>query len=150
MSSNDMKSFSYEVLNLMPYILKGMFKKHTDELSRGILTLPQFLSLDLIDKTGAIKMKDIASELNISLPAATGIVDRLYQAGMVKRERGAKDRRVVKVVLTPKGKKVLDNTKKARRRAIEDVFGKLSAKERKEYLSILRKVKNILYGKKSI
>ncbi len=144
----NMSDFSYEVLNLMPHLLRGMVRKHKDDLTEGLLTLPQFLALDLIDREEGMKMKDIAQQLNISLPAATGMMDRLYHYGMIKREADTNDRRIVKIVLTDKGRKTLNNTRDARRKAIEDVFGKLSQKEREEYLNILRKIKKILYGKK--
>jgi DNA-binding MarR family transcriptional regulator len=52
---------------------------------------------------------------------------------------------VIKVVLTQKGKKILEETKKERKKVIEKVFEKLSLKEREIYLNILRKIKNIFY-----
>jgi len=73
------------------------------------------------------------------------MIDRLYHLGMIKREFDSKDRRVIKIILTPKGKKVLDNTKVSRKKAIEEVFSGLSAKERQSYLNIIKKVKNIMY-----
>jgi DNA-binding MarR family transcriptional regulator len=104
--------------------------------------------LDLIEAKGSLKMKELAKELNISLPAATKIVDRLVRLGLVKREFGSLDRRVVKVALTSKGKKILETTKKERKKVIEKVFGELSLKEREIYLNILKKIKKIFYPKK--
>ncbi len=146
MGKKNITEFSKEVLNLMPYLVRGMFKKHKDQLGRGQISLPQFLSLDLIDTYGAVKMKDIARELNISLPAATGIIERLHHSGLVRRVANPFDRRVIKIVLTPKGKGVLENTRRVRRRAIEDVFSCLTENERRQYLGILRKLKNAMYG----
>ena len=145
MSRKDIYSFSRELSDLLPYLIRGMMRRYTDALGRGIISLPQFTSLDLIDAHGSMKMKDIAGELNISLPAATGMIDRLYHMGLVRREFDPKDRRVVKIILTPRGKRVLDNTKENRKKAIEDVFSGLSDKEREDYLNIVKKVKNIMY-----
>ncbi len=131
----------------MPYIVRGMFRKHKDQLGRGLLSVPQFLSLDLIDRNKAIPMKDIAKELNVSLPAATGIVERLYKLGLVKRIADSQDRRIIKIILTPKGERVLENTRRARREAVEEAFSSLTNKERKIYLEILKKVKDNIYGK---
>jgi len=145
MSKKDISSFSRQLSDLLPYLIRGMLRRYTDALGKGLLTLPQFISLDLINSHSWMKMKDIAGELNVSLPAATGMIDRLYHLGMIKREFDSKDRRVIKIILTPKGKKVLDNTKVSRKKAIEEVFSGLSAKERQSYLNIIKKVKNIMY-----
>jgi DNA-binding MarR family transcriptional regulator len=148
MVKKDITKFSQEVFDLVPHLIRGMFKRKMDALGKGYITLPQYLSLELIDSHGSLKMKEIAKELNVSLPAATGMIDRLYHLSLVKREFEPKDRRVIKIVLTAKGKKVLADVREKRRKAIEEVFSNLSEKERQSYLRILRKVKDILYEKK--
>lgn len=132
----------------MPHLLRGMFKKRMDALGKGYITLPQYLSLELIDSCGTLKMKEIAKELNVSLPAATGMIDRLYRLGLVKREFEPRDRRVVKIVLTAGGRRVLNDIRRKRRKAIEEVFSNLSQKERQVYLKILKKIRDILYEEK--
>ena len=144
MPDKNISDFSNAVLELIPHLLRATFKKHKDELSKGSITLPQFLSLDLLDNYGKLKMKEIARQLYISLPAATGMIDRLYRLGMVERKFSAKDRRVIEIALTSKGKKVLENTRHSRRKAIGDVFSHLTKKERQLYLNILRKLKGAL------
>ncbi len=145
MGRKDISSFSRELSDFLPYLIRGMLRRYTGALGRGLISLPQFTSLDLINSHGSMKMKDIAGELNISLPAATGMIDRLHHMGLVKREFDLKDRRIVKIALTPKGKRILDNTKENRKKAIEDVFSERSAKERENYLNIVRKVISIMY-----
>ena len=144
-TEKSISSFSKELSDLLPYLIRGMLRRYTDALGKGLITLPQFISLDLINSHGSMKMKDIAGELNISLPAATGMIDRLYHLGLVKREFDPKDRRIIKIIITPRGKKILESTKESRRKAIEEVFLGLSAKERESYLNIIKKVKNIMY-----
>jgi DNA-binding MarR family transcriptional regulator len=124
-----------------------MFKKQTDALGRGKITVPQYLSLDLLKSHGFLKMKDIAKELNISLPAATGLVDRLYRMGMVKRTYDERDRRLIIITLTSKGKQTLEQIRSQRQKAIQQVFGKLTEKERLTYLRIVRKLKKILHSR---
>jgi DNA-binding MarR family transcriptional regulator len=138
-------SFSQEVIKIMPYLIRGLLKKMKQKGAFSFITIPQFVSLDLIETKGSLKMKELAKELNITLPAATKIVNKLVKLGLVKREFDYSDRRVIKVVLTQKGKKILEETKKERKKVIEKVFEKLSLKEREIYLNILRKIKNIFY-----
>jgi len=148
MNNKDISVFSDELVRLIPYLIRGMLRKQTNLLSNGALTVPQYLTLGLINTYTSLKMKQVAKELNISLPAATGMVERLYQVGLIKREHSTLDRRVIRITLTPKGVRTLDSLRKKRKKAIEEVFSGLSAGERDSYLKILRKVKAILYENK--
>jgi len=148
--SLDIESFADEVVSIMPALIKGMFKIRPDALGKGGISVPQFLALDLILQKGQLKMRDIAKSLNVRLPAASGIIKRLYKMQMVKRVYDSKDRRVIRINLTPKGKKTVVNIRNARKQAIEDVFGRITAKERADYLNILKKIKGILYEGRKI
>jgi DNA-binding MarR family transcriptional regulator len=92
-------------------------------------------------------MKDIAKVLQVSLPAATGIVNRLVTLGMLKRVYDSGDRRVIFIEVTASGKKCLEKVKVARKMIIEKMFRGLSEQERQTYLRILRKVNRNLHDK---
>ncbi|MDR1540432.1 MAG: MarR family transcriptional regulator [Clostridiales bacterium] len=64
------------------------------------LTSSQVGILLLLDKTGAMKVSDIASELNMRESNISNICKRLESAGLVRRNRQADDQRVVKIELT--------------------------------------------------
>ncbi|MCP4653187.1 MAG: MarR family transcriptional regulator [Candidatus Omnitrophica bacterium] len=144
MKNNELSVFAQEIMHLLPALHKGLFKGHKSVLEKGTISIPQFLLLDLIDKCGALRMNKIAKELNVSLPAATGLIDRLVAMAMVERTSDARDRRVVSVFLTKKGKKTIEQIRTKRRQAIGDIFSKLTAGERKDYLFIMRKVVRIM------
>ena len=144
MTSKKMADFAEEVVSLLPRLMRGVFKKHTDELGKGTITIPQYVCMNLILVNGSMMMKDIARSLQISLPAATGLVDRLYIMGFVKREYDASDRRIIKIVLTNKGEKVVSQVAQQRRSVVVDVFSQLSENERDQYLKILRKIVAVL------
>ncbi|MFC1667797.1 MarR family winged helix-turn-helix transcriptional regulator [Chlamydiota bacterium] len=138
--------FSDELIRLMPRFIKGIFRERTDVLGKGTITLPQFLTLDFLDKNEPLKMKVIANELSISLPAATGLIDRLVGMEMVKRGQDTQDRRVIYITLTKRGKKAVNNVRNTRRKVIENVFGKLTVSERTHYMKIVKKLVTILEG----
>jgi len=143
MSKKTIKSFSEEVLNLMPHIFKGVLHQ-SDALASGRITIPQFLTLNLISAKEPVKMKEVAESLDITLPGATGIVQRLFKMGMVKRVYDEADRRIIKIVLTSKGKNIVEEVKTKRKELIESIFGELTEEERQNYLHILRKLKDII------
>jgi len=48
-------------------------------------------------------MSELASKLGIGVSAATGLVDRLVERGVLERESDSADRRVVRVRMSPAG-----------------------------------------------
>ncbi len=71
------------------------------------VTMPQTKILLLLHVTGPRRMSDLASELGVSLPAATSLVDRLVDKGYVIRETRQDDRRVVVCHLSEAGQKAI-------------------------------------------
>ena len=148
--NQQIQQFSQELMQSISYIqrlARIMLKKRSDVLLQGKVTMPQYLTLELLSNEGALKMNRIAKAFQISLPAATGLINRLVKMKLVKRSYDKNDRRVILIVLTPEGRRTTAQTKIARRKVIEEMFGGLSDQERQTYLNIIRKVKNTLYEK---
>jgi MarR family 2-MHQ and catechol resistance regulon transcriptional repressor len=59
----------------------------------------------------------------------TGIVDRLESEGLVRREKGKRDRRVVRIVLTRKGRRLVDQIAPLHARDIEAVLAFMSEQQ---------------------
>ncbi len=75
------------------------------------LTIDQLKSLIIIQGKGKASFKDLAEALGISRSNITGIADRLVQSGLITRNQNSADRRVQYLILTEKGKEILDNIK---------------------------------------
>ena len=147
MPHRKLASFSEELLKLLPLILRGAFRTQKDELGMGRISIAQFLALDLLDKSDSLMMKDIAKAMNVSLPATSGLINRLVTMKFVKRIYDEKDRRIIRIVLTSKGKEIVERVRAQRKKIVEAIFGKLTEGERKNYLDILRKIVKVLYPK---
>ena len=145
---HSLASFSSEMARLLPHVIRGMTKNQSDALGRGKITVPQYLLLDLLNTHELLKMKDIAGELNITLPAATGLVSRLHLMKMIKRIYDKNDRRVIYIELTAGGKETIKQVSSQRQKAIQEVFVNLTESEQNSYLSILKKLKGILNNEK--
>lgn len=140
----DIQEFSKRMVELMPQCIRGFAHYEYNYLSRGQITLPQFWALEYISRKGDCLMSDLAGSLNISRPAATGLVDRLISQKLVSREDDSEDRRVVKIHITAKGKKIVSNIWDQKKRTIISVFSKLSAQDRRQHLRIFEQVVDIL------
>ena len=85
-------------------------------------------------------MSDIANLLSVSMSGVTGLVDRMIKNRLLKRNRSKKDRRIVEITITPRGKKVARSVMQQQYKMIKKMFGKISRDERRKYLNILEKV----------
>lgn len=63
--------------------------------------------MSLIEAHGPLSMTQVADLLDVALPNATGLVDRVLERGLVDRFRDESDRRVVLVRLSEAGREVL-------------------------------------------
>lgn len=67
----------------------------------------QISALATIDRRGPITLGDLAASEGVRPPTATAAVGRLEEQELVERQRDADDRRIVRVVATAKGRKLL-------------------------------------------
>lgn len=138
------EEFSRRMIELMPQCIRGFSRHECNYLSRGEITLPQLWVLEYLSRRGGCLMSELAQSLEVSRPAATGLIDRLIAQGLVQRENLEDDRRTIKVSITPKGKKIVANIWEQKRRTLIKVFSQLSARDRRQYLLILERVVHIL------
>lgn len=76
---------------------------------------------------GWATISELAEFLQERHNAVVGLVDRAQRSGLVSKEPVADDRRVVRVQLTPKGRKILDRLSALHRRELGRIqmFGEL-------------------------
>ena len=75
------------------------------------LTSSQLEVLHCVGEKGNPTMKEIASSLHITPPSVTNVVESLCKKNYLKREFGKKDRRIVRIVITPKALKLFSSFK---------------------------------------
>ena len=71
------------------------------------VTLPVFEFLQVISRTPACRVQDIAAELSITVGGTSKVVDRIEASGYVARSANPGDRRSSIIKLTPAGKRLL-------------------------------------------
>jgi DNA-binding MarR family transcriptional regulator len=71
------------------------------------VTGPQLCCLMTIAENGPTTATAIAQDVYLSASTVVGILDRLQEKGLVQRERDSKDRRLVFVTVTEKGRELV-------------------------------------------
>jgi DNA-binding MarR family transcriptional regulator len=91
---------------------------------RWQLTLPQFDVLAELARAdaGGFTFVELSRLLLVTSGNLTGIVDRLVQQSLVERRPDPKDRRVIRVALTEKGRRVTDEVLPAHAADIEAIL----------------------------
>lgn len=97
------------------------------------LTESQFGILEALYHIGPLCQRDLASKLLKSGGNITMVIDNLEKQGMVRRERGEKDRRFFTVHLTEKGKSLIEEIFPEHLNAIVDEMNLLNEKEQHEF-----------------
>lgn len=95
-------------------------------------------------KEGELDQSSLGRMLVVNRSNVTGLVDRMEEAGWVRRNPDAHDRRIKRVGLTAEGKRVLRSAEKAYLQRVEEVMGTLTAGERGALRSALEKLREKL------
>lgn len=106
------------------------------------LSILQIQALFFLNKNKKASMSDIAEYFHIELSSATSLLNKLYDQDFVKRLEDEKDRRLVIITLTSKGKELLERAMHERREKIEIILSYLSDKEKTDLLQILKTLSN--------
>ncbi len=94
----------------------------------------------LLGEKGNLTMGALARSVGLSVSSMTVIIDSLEQEGYVSRDRSTKDRRVIQLRLTAKGKRLYHQGRDAQVRFANVVLSMLSRKEQEILLTLHRKI----------
>jgi DNA-binding MarR family transcriptional regulator len=102
------------------------------------LSMSQVGALFQLSHRGMSSVSNIGGRLGVTSAAASQMLDRLVQQGLIARSEDPNDRRAKQVVLTERGGRFIDEAMKARQRWFQSVAEEMSAKERQTVVAGLR------------
>src|ERR671911_2049265 len=103
------------------------------------LTTALFALLNVLGtREGAIQ-QELGSAMGIDPSTMVSLIDQLEAAGLAKRRPRPTDRRAREVVITPKGRRVLEQARLLAMQVEDEVLSGLSAAERGQLLTLLRR-----------
>jgi DNA-binding MarR family transcriptional regulator len=105
------------------------------------ISMAHLFLMSMIEKQGPLPMNRVAELVGSGLPTATGIVTRMEERGLVRREHDTRDRRVVLVSLTDEGLGELQTLHLARRERMAAAISHLSETEQAGLLTSLRSLR---------
>ncbi|MFL6178413.1 MAG: MarR family winged helix-turn-helix transcriptional regulator [Actinomycetes bacterium] len=94
------------------------------------ITLPQYRALVVLTRRSLVTIGDLAEALDVHSSTATRLCDRLERKRLLRRRFGASsDRRVTSVVLTAKGRRLVEHVTDRRRRDIAAIVSQMPRDE---------------------
>ena len=89
----------------------------------------QFQALAIVMHSGNLQTSEIGRRLGISSPNMTPLIDRLIEKGYAERLSDSKDRRVIKIGISEKGRRFVAGRRRLARNEIKRNLSTLSLEE---------------------
>jgi DNA-binding MarR family transcriptional regulator len=93
------------------------------------LSVPQIGALFHVNSRGTCGVTDIGDDLGVTSAAASQMLERLVQNGLVERREDPEDRRAKRIVLTERGHQVVRGSMEARQRWFSTLADRMSTDE---------------------
>src|SRR5512145_2317585 len=118
----------------------SLFARLAERNTLGDITPSQFAVLEALYHLGSMTQGEVSTKVLKSGSNMTTVIDNLERDGLVKRERDAKDRRVINVHLTEAGSGKVEAVFPGHVAALVEEFSVLSAKEQEQFGELCKKL----------
>lgn len=89
-------------------------------------------ALFLVGDRPGLTMKEFAAGMHVTSPSATSLVNRLVKVSLVRRAHDRQNRKLVRLILTTEGERMLREKDAKRRRILRGIFGLLTVSEQRQ------------------
>ena len=104
------------------------------------LTLPQLVTLHILEQAGVRTISAIAAALRLSPAATSHLIYRLVTGGLVGRIEDPQERRQKRVTITPAGRRLVDRVQRERTREMTEAVAGLSPEVCRDFGRVLSRV----------
>jgi MarR family 2-MHQ and catechol resistance regulon transcriptional repressor len=118
----------------------SLYTRIAERNTLGDITVSQFAVLEALFHLGSMTQGEVSTKVLKSGSNMTTVIDNLERDGLVRRERDAKDRRVVHVHLTEAGQSKLDAVLPGHIAVLVEEFSILSVSEMETLGNICKKL----------
>jgi MarR family transcriptional regulator, lower aerobic nicotinate degradation pathway regulator len=103
------------------------------------LTTALFALLNVLGAHEGANQQEIGAAMGVDPSTMVSLIDQLETAGLAKRRPRATDRRAREVVITPKGRRALEQARELATQSENELLRGLSGEERRQLLALLRR-----------
>jgi DNA-binding MarR family transcriptional regulator len=128
------------IRQLMDVITTRSMRERSHFVKASGLSMPQFGILMHLYYSNNCGISHLGEHMDISAPAASQLVDRLVQHGLVERTEDPNDRRAKQLALTPKGRELIETGLTARTRWVDELVRSLKPEDCDQVAATLSKL----------
>ena len=114
---------------LLEIFMHRSMKNFIVYLKKRDLSMSHIGALFMLHRQGACGVTEISESLGITPAGTSQMLNRLVHDGLIERSEDALDRRVKRIVLTPKGQETLQESIHARQTWLDQLVASLDRKE---------------------
>ncbi len=127
------------------FLLAKAYQKAHSALKQRLtpfgITPVQHLILAVLSEKEFASPAEISDQIAMDGATLSGVLERMTEAGLIKKEENAEDRRSIRVSLTSRAKKMRADLAEQRRAINEELTAKLSLEERLLLKRLLKDLK---------
>jgi DNA-binding MarR family transcriptional regulator len=113
-----------QVLEVVPQVMRAIREQMRQH--RGAeLSVAQFRVLGFIDRHAGASLSDVADHIGLALPSMSKMIDALVVRKLVLREFDRRDRRRMTLMLTTRGRTILEQARADTRAFLIETLGQL-------------------------
>jgi DNA-binding MarR family transcriptional regulator len=131
----DLRDLVQEIIRQFEIVDEAICHRPHAELSCQELRLVEYLG-----DIGPRMMRELAKFLALAVNSVTSVVDNLENKGLVRRQRSAEDRRIVRVELTAAGRAAYDAALKEKTQFLRKMLAALTEDEQEIFMVLFRKI----------
>ncbi len=121
-------------------------QKTAENIRKTGLTVSQFAVIECLGHLGELSIGELTKKQLVTGGNMTLVLDNLEKEGLIKRKRLEENRRMIKVVLTKKGREKFKQIFLPHAKYITELFSVMNEKEQKTLSNLLKKLgKTIQY-----
>ena len=131
----------------IPWVMRHLLAHARRRRAWKTLTYQQYNVLRIILGDGPMAQGEIARRLLVTAPVVTRLAGSLVEAGLVERGQDPKDRRTVRLALTPKGRRQAAAMRRDLLAAARELIEPLAEDRRAAVASALEELQVLLPGR---
>jgi len=142
--STQAQAYDLRILRALRRITRSIALHSRQLATYSNITAPQLICLRAAIDKGPITATAISREMHVSASTVVGVLDRLEEKGLIVRERGREDRRIVFISATPAGIALARDTPSPLQKKLEDALQALPELEQATITLSLERIVDLI------
>ncbi|WP_237173166.1 MarR family winged helix-turn-helix transcriptional regulator [Paracandidimonas lactea] len=138
------EQFDLRILRALRRITRSVALHSRQLAACSNITAPQLVCLRAVIDHGPLTATAISREIHVSASTVVGILDRLEDKGLIRRERGREDRRIVFVTATDAGRQLAIDTPSPLQQKLSEALKALPEPEQASITSSLERIVDLM------